>query len=74
VALRRVELGGRECILAVVRNIDERRRAQDERRQAEKLQALGELAGGAVGFLEKPYRITEASRLLRQALRQEINA
>ena len=46
VSLRRTEIGGQDRILAVVRDIDDRKRMAEQLRQSEKLQAIGTLAGG----------------------------
>jgi len=53
VNLKRARIGGRLCLLAVVRDIRERKRVEEERRElevrgqhAQKLESLGVLAGG----------------------------
>ncbi|MBN1344693.1 MAG: PAS domain S-box protein [Phycisphaerae bacterium] len=53
VSLKRVEIGGRPCVLAIARDIADRKQAEDERRRleaqiqhAQKLESLGVLAGG----------------------------
>ncbi len=46
VALRLTEIGGEDRILAVVRDVDDRKRMEERLRQSEKLQAVGTLAGG----------------------------
>ena len=46
VSLRLTEIGGEKRILAQVRDIDDRKRMEEQLLQAEKLQAVGTLAGG----------------------------
>jgi PAS domain S-box-containing protein len=46
VAMHHTQIGGRDRILAVVRDIDDRKHMEEQLRQSEKLQAVGTLAGG----------------------------
>ena len=46
VSLRLTEIGGEDRILALVRDIDDRKRMEEQLLQSEKLQAVGTLAGG----------------------------
>jgi two-component system cell cycle sensor histidine kinase/response regulator CckA len=46
ITLSRVELGGKMCLQAIVRDISERKRLEQERLRAQKLEAIGTLAGG----------------------------
>ncbi len=46
VTLRRSAIGGTPCVLAVVRDIDDRKRSAAQALQSEKLRSLGLLAGG----------------------------
>jgi len=46
VALKRTVLGGRTVVMAVVRDITERKALEDELRQSQKIEAIGVLAGG----------------------------
>ncbi len=45
-SLRRALIGGRERLLAVVRDITDRKRAEEELARSQKLESLGVLAGG----------------------------
>jgi PAS domain S-box-containing protein len=46
ITLSRLELGGKVCLQAIVRDISERKRLEQERLKSEKLQSIGTLAGG----------------------------
>jgi PAS domain S-box-containing protein len=46
ITLSRLELGGTMCLQAIVRDISERKRLQQERLKTQKLEAIGTLAGG----------------------------
>lgn len=67
VALRSAEIGGKDRILATLRDVDEQRRVQKHRWQAEKLQAVGQLAGGiAHDFNNQLAGIMAAAELLKK--------
>jgi len=46
ITLSRLELGGKMCLQAIVRDISERKRFEQEHHQTQKLEAIGTLAGG----------------------------
>ncbi|MBS1192665.1 MAG: domain S-box, partial [Nitrospirae bacterium] len=46
ITLSRLELGGKVCLQAIVRDISERKRLEQEHLKSEKLQSIGTLAGG----------------------------
>ena len=46
ITLSRLELGGKMCLQAIVRDIGERKRLEQERLKTQKLEAVGTLAGG----------------------------
>jgi len=46
ISLRATTIGGEGRVLAVVRDVDERKKIEKELRQSEKLSAIGQLAGG----------------------------
>jgi PAS domain S-box-containing protein len=46
ITLNRLELGGKVCLQAIVRDISERKRLEQEHLKSEKLQSIGTLAGG----------------------------
>jgi signal transduction histidine kinase len=46
ITLSRLELGGTMCLQAIVRDISERKRLEQERSKTQKLEAIGTLAGG----------------------------
>ncbi|MGA2498938.1 MAG: PAS domain S-box protein [Tepidisphaeraceae bacterium] len=92
VALRSTQIGGHGRVLAVVRDISERKRAEEERagleqqlRQAQKMEAIGQLAGGIAhdfnnlvtvicGYTEMAIAGLPADHPLRQSLSQVIVA
>ena len=46
ISLSRLEVGGKMCLHAIVRDISERKRLEQERLKTQKLEAIGTLAGG----------------------------
>ena len=46
ITLSRLELGGKVCLQAIVRDIGERKRLEQERLKTQKLESIGTLAGG----------------------------
>jgi two-component system cell cycle sensor histidine kinase/response regulator CckA len=46
ITLSHLEMGGKTCVQAIVRDISERKRFEQEHHKAQKLEAIGTLAGG----------------------------
>ena len=69
VTFHRSIVGDRDCVLAVARDITERRRLENRLRQSEKMQAVGQLAGGiAHDFNNQLVGIVGYADLLRTKL------
>jgi two-component system cell cycle sensor histidine kinase/response regulator CckA len=67
--LRSTQIGGEGRVLAAVRDVDDRRRLEESLVQAEKLQAVGQLAGGvAHDFNNQLTGIIAGAELLKRKL------
>ncbi|MGL1936553.1 MAG: YfiR/HmsC family protein [Fibrobacterales bacterium] len=73
VALKKVNITGEEYLLAVVRDVDERKKLEDRLIQSEKLEAIGQLAGGiAHDFNNQLAGILGYTELIHKATRETI--